>query len=144
MVQTCAYLYSSNFTPQVKEARINHKFLIGNRFHVTLRIVSPIILFKKNYHLIQIYLNKMIGLTMRSVTWNRFPIKNLWLIPCFLHLWSEVTWKYFVIGNFRGTCSSVEILKGNRLICWHAVGVHAHLSECWRGTWWEKRWEPVS
>ena len=35
---------------------------------------------------------KMIGLTMRSVTWNRFPIKNLWLIPCFFHLWSEITW----------------------------------------------------
>jgi len=33
-----------------------------------------------------------IGLTMGSVTWNRFPIKNLWLIPCFFHLWSEVTW----------------------------------------------------
>jgi len=29
---------------------------------------------------------------MRSVRWNRFPIKNLWLIPCFFHLWSEVTW----------------------------------------------------
>ena len=34
----------------------------------------------------------MIGLTMRSVTWNRFPIKNLLLIPCFFHLWSEFTW----------------------------------------------------
>ena len=34
----------------------------------------------------------MIGLTMRNVTWNRFPIKNLWLIPCFFHLWSEATW----------------------------------------------------
>ena len=34
----------------------------------------------------------MIGLTMRSVTWNRFPIKHLWLIPCFFHLWSGVTW----------------------------------------------------
>jgi len=22
------------------------------------------------------------------VKWNRFPIKNLWLIPCLLHLWS--------------------------------------------------------
>jgi len=33
----------------------------------------------------------MIGLTMRSVTWNRFPIKNLWLIPCFFPLWSEIT-----------------------------------------------------
>jgi len=42
------------------------------------------------------YLNKMIGLTMRSVTWNRFPIKNFWLIPCFFHLWSEVTWKQHV------------------------------------------------
>jgi len=29
---------------------------------------------------------------MRSVTWNRFPIKNLWLTLCFFHLWSEVTW----------------------------------------------------
>ena len=23
---------------------------------------------------------------MRSVMWNQFPIKNLWLIPCFFHL----------------------------------------------------------
>ena len=38
------------------------------------------------------YLNKMIGLTMCSVAWNRFHIKNLWLIPCFFHLSSEVTW----------------------------------------------------
>ena len=37
-----------------------------------------------------LYFNK-IGRTMRSVTWNPFPIKNLRLIPCF-HLWSEVTW----------------------------------------------------
>ena len=29
-----------------KKQGINHKLLIGNRFHVTLRIVSPIILFK--------------------------------------------------------------------------------------------------
>jgi len=33
----------------------------------------------------------MIGLTMRSVTWNQFPIKNLRLIPCLFHAWSEVT-----------------------------------------------------
>jgi len=33
----------------------------------------------------------MIGLTMRSVTWNRFPIKNLWWIPCFFHLWGKVS-----------------------------------------------------
>jgi len=35
---------------------------------------------------------QMIGLMMRSVTWNQSPIKNLWLTPCFFHLWSEVTW----------------------------------------------------
>ena len=29
---------------------------------------------------------------MCSVRWNWFPIKNLWLIPCFFHLWSEFTW----------------------------------------------------
>jgi len=34
----------------------------------------------------------MIGLTMGSVTWNRFPIKNLWLIPCLFHLGSAVIW----------------------------------------------------
>ena len=68
-----------------KKQGVNYTFLIGNRFHVTLRIVSPI------------NLNKMIGLTMRSVTWNRFPIKNLWLIPCFFHLWSEVTSSQWMI-----------------------------------------------
>jgi len=46
MIQTCAYLYSSKFTPQVKEARNQSQLLIENRFHVTLRIVSPIILSK--------------------------------------------------------------------------------------------------
>jgi len=51
MIQTCTYLYSSNFTPQVNKQGINRKFLIGNRFHVTLSIVSPYIvciLFKQN------------------------------------------------------------------------------------------------
>ena len=37
------------------------KFLIGNRFHVKLRILSP---YSK-------------GLRMRNFTWTRFPIKNL-------------------------------------------------------------------
>jgi len=32
--------------------------------------------------------------------------------------------KYFVIRNFRGTCSSVEMLKGYKVICWNAEGVH--------------------
>ena len=30
----------------------------------------------------------------------------------------------FVIGNFRGTCSSVKMLKGYMLICWNTEGVH--------------------
>jgi len=34
-----------------------------------------------------------------------------------------------------GACSSVEMLKGYMLIYWNPGGVHAHLSECWRGTW---------
>jgi len=42
--------------------------------------------------------------------------------------------KYIVISNFRGTCSSVEILKGYMLIFRNAEDVHAHLSECWRGS----------
>jgi len=50
---------------------------------------------------------------------------------------------YFVIGNFGGTFSSVNMMKGYMLICWNAEGVHAHLSKCWRGTWSEKGWEPL-
>ena len=38
--------------------------------------------------------------------------------------------KKFGIIHFRDTCSSFEILKGYMLICWNAVGVHPHLSEC--------------
>jgi len=45
---------------------------------------------------------------------------------------------------WRGTCSSVWMLKGYMLICVNAEGVHAHLCECWRGTWQEKGWEPLS
>jgi len=41
---------------------------------------------------------------------------------------------YFVVGHFRGTFSSVNMLKGSMLICWNAEGARAHLSECWRGT----------
>jgi len=32
--------------------------------------------------------------------------------------------KYFVIRNFRGTCSSVEMLKGYMVICRNAEGIH--------------------
>jgi len=31
--------------------------------------------------------------------------------------------KYFVIRNFRGTCSFVKMLKGYMLICWNAERV---------------------
>jgi len=43
--------------------------------------------------------------------------------------------KCIVIGNLRGACASVEMLKGYILNCWNTEGVHPHLSECWRGTW---------
>jgi len=32
--------------------------------------------------------------------------------------------KYLVMRNFRGTCSSVAMLKGYMLICQNADGVH--------------------
>jgi len=35
--------YSSNFTQQVKQAGNQSQFLIGNRFHITLCIISPYI-----------------------------------------------------------------------------------------------------
>jgi len=34
-------IHVSNFTPQVKEIR-NQSQILGNRFHVTLRIVTPV------------------------------------------------------------------------------------------------------
>jgi len=37
----------------------------------------------------------------------------------------------------------VKILKGNMLSFYNAERVHAHLSECKRGTWLEKGWEPM-
>ena len=65
------------------------------------------------------------------------------LYACFkIYLWL-ITTKYFVIRNFRGTCSSEEIPKGYVVIFRNAEGVHAHLSECWRGTWSEKGGEPL-
>jgi len=51
--------------------------------------------------------------------------------------------KCLVIRNFRGTCSSVEILKWYMLSFRNPEGVHDHLSECWRGTWSERGWEPL-
>jgi len=32
--------------------------------------------------------------------------------------------KYFVLRNLRGTCSSVEMLKGYMLVCQNAERVH--------------------
>jgi len=56
-------MYSSNFTPQVKEARsqsqlFNRKSISRNNAH------------RQSYHLIsnRFYLNKMVGLTMYSDT----------------------------------------------------------------------------
>ena len=51
--------------------------------------------------------------------------------------------KYFVVRNFRGTYSSVEVLKGYMLVFQNAEGVHAYLWKCWRGTWSKKGWEPL-
>jgi len=51
--------------------------------------------------------------------------------------------KYFVIRNLRGTRLSAEMLKGSVLIFQNAEGVHASLSECWKGIWSEKGWEPL-
>jgi len=38
--------------------------------------------------------------------------------------------KYFAIRNFRGTCSSVEMLKGHMFTFRNAEAVHAYLSKC--------------
>jgi len=38
--------------------------------------------------------------------------------------------KHFVIRNFWGTYSSVEMLKGSMLIFRNAEGMHTPLSEC--------------
>jgi len=52
------------------------------------------------------------------------------IICLLLNIYVKIMRKYFVIKSFRGTCSSVKILKGCILICRNAVDVHAHLSEC--------------
>jgi len=39
------YIKVTSFHKRKKQG-INHKLLIGNQFHITLRIISPIILFK--------------------------------------------------------------------------------------------------
>jgi len=41
-LKNCTCLYSSNFTPQVKKSK-ESIVTLGNRFHVTPRIVSPYI-----------------------------------------------------------------------------------------------------
>jgi len=51
--------------------------------------------------------------------------------------------KIFCHKKFRGTCSSVKILKGYMLDFRNAEGAHAHLSECGSGTWSKKAWEPL-
>jgi len=42
MIQTCTYLYSNNVLSTMGVSmESTSKFLIGNRFHVKLRILSP-------------------------------------------------------------------------------------------------------
>jgi len=52
---------------------------------------------------------------MRSVTWNRFPIKKLWSIPCLYHLWSEATW--IQISANLNHCKKRKA-EPSRLILW--------------------------
>ena len=77
----------------VSKESIN-KFLIGNRFHVKLRIPSRY----SNRSLFEI------GLRMRNFTWNRFPTNNL-LIDSLLTRIVESTYSYT-------SCDSLQ----NRLV----------------------------
>jgi len=81
------------FTMGVSKESIS-KFLIGNRFHVKLRIQ---------------------GLRMRNFTWNRFPIKICWLIPCLHPSWKVHMWiKICASLNHRKKTK----VDGSRLIPW--------------------------
>ena len=40
----------------------------------------------------------------------------------------------YLLKCWRGTCSSVGMLKGYMLICRNAEGVHTYLFKCWMGT----------
>ena len=70
-----------NFVNCVVDANWNY-VRQGNRFHVKSRILSP--------YSNRFYLKK--GLRMRNFTWNRFPIKNLLMIPCLHPSWKAHTW----------------------------------------------------
>jgi len=51
MIQTCTYLFSSNWSPQRRRILVISKFFsTGNRFHIELRIFAPETLFK-GWHL---------------------------------------------------------------------------------------------
>jgi len=52
---------------------------LGNWFRLTLRILSPEILFKQNIS----------GLRMRRIAWNRFPIKWIWWFIRLRHLFGD-------------------------------------------------------
>jgi len=69
----------------------------------------------------------MIGLAMRSVTWNRFPIKNLWLIPCFFHLWNEVTCTLSHLASSTNGCSGCRMRMSHPMqpsCCWNGeIGI---------------------
>jgi len=64
----------------------------------------------------------MIGLTMRGVTGNRSPIKNLRLISCLFHQWSEDTgsrphlqYQWCMTSGFVN--SAYSILQSTKLFC---------------------------
>ena len=73
---------------------INQQILIGNRFHVKLRILSP---------------------WMRNFTWNRFPIKNL-LIDSLLTPIVKSTSLKLVILHIQQNCNTSKLMHRHMLM----------------------------
>jgi len=66
MIQTCAYLYSSNFTPQVKEAR--NQSQIFNRKSISCNITH-----RQSYHL----QSMLTGVKRRKANTRSEKVNNL-------------------------------------------------------------------
>jgi len=71
---------------------------------------------EEKIHLRTIYFQIFIHISVNNI------FKNLYML--LLNISMIIMIKYFVIKNFRGTYSSVEMLKGYMIICWKAEGVH--------------------